>query len=134
MGQGVRRGMNPATDINTKRQQSSEKGSAAMQLRSQMIVAELPDLFKKLGKQNQAVFTAIKEQTAVVENQLKTEINQRDWTERLHGRLDALAIEGRVTNMLLAELVAAHKTMAGTIEHSSEHIRSQAYNRALNGE
>lgn len=124
--------MNTTTNIQTKRRE--DVAPPATQARAQMAMAEIPELFKTLGKQQGAIFRAINEQTAVIKDQLKMNTNQRDWTERLHDRIDALAIEGRVTNMLLAELVAVHKSIVKEdITESSEAIRGDAYTRVMNG-
>lgn len=125
--------MNTPTNIQTKRRE--EVATPATQARAQMAMAEIPELFKTLGKQQASIYRAINEQTAVIKDQLTTTINQRDWTERLHDRVGALAVEGRVTNVLLAELVALHKSIVKEdITESSEAIRSDAYDRVLNGE
>lgn len=108
--------------------------STANQMKSQTVLADLPELFKTLGKQQRAVYHAINEQTGVLKNQLSTNINERDWIARLHDRVDTVAIEGRVTNVLLAELVSIHKSITTDTPQDSEAIRADAYNRVLNGE
>lgn len=53
---------------------------------------------------------------------------------RLHDRLDALCIEQRVTNVLLAELVAVQKAViTDDISHEREILRSQAYTQVIEG-
>lgn len=126
--------MQPVTNIQTKSRHRGEP-SLSTEARNKLVIAELPELFKTFGKQNAAVHRAIKEQTAILQNQLTIQVNQRDWTERLHERMDAMTIESRVTNVLLAELVAVHKSVVSeNIELSREAIRNDAYNRVLNGE
>lgn len=118
--------------IHTPRREGAT--STANHVKSQMVLADLPELFKTLGKQQRAVHQAINEQTGILKNQLTTHINERDWVARLHDRVDAVAIEGRVTNVLLAELVSIHKSITNDTQQDSEAIRADAYNRVLNGE
>lgn len=126
--------MQPVIDIQTKSKRRGESSMAA-EARNALAIAELPEMFKTFGKQNAAVHRAIKEQTAILQNQLTIQVNQRDWTERLHERMDAIAIESRVTNVLLAQLVAIHKSVVvENIDSRQEDIRSDAYHRVLNGE
>lgn len=121
--------------MTTDTRRRDDISTPAIQAKAMIAMAEIPDLFKTLGKQQGAIYRAINEQTAVLKDVLQTDINQRDWTERLHDRVDALAIEGRVTNVLLAELVAIHKSVViEDTTKSSEAIRGDAYNRVLNGE
>lgn len=125
--------MMTATEIELKRR--PDVSSLATQAKAHLAMAELPGLVKALGKQQGGIYRTLTEQTHVLNNILKTDVNQRDWTERLHGRMDALAIEGRVTNVLLAELVAVHKSIVQEdIATSSMAIRNDAYDRVMNGE
>lgn len=102
---------------------------------TQQMMSAMPALFEALKKQNTAIYKAIKDQNKLLEKQLTTEENNRDWTERVHERMDALAVETRVTNYLLSELVAVHKSMiTSSVESEREHIRGDAYRRILNGE
>lgn len=59
--------------------------------------------------------------------------------ERIHDRLEAIALEQRTTNILLAKLVALHESVVverngAQIQNKSEGIRMDAYGRVLRGE
>lgn len=61
--------------------------------------------------------------------------HQSGWVERLHDRMDALLIESRVANELLAQLVAIQRSVIPTDTTTDERqIKDAAYHRVLNGE
>lgn len=99
------------------------------------MLADMPVLFDTLKKQNTGIYKLLKEQNEMIGKKLATDQSNHDWTERVQDRIDALAVETRVTNYLLAELVAVHKSMlTANIDAERDVIRNEAYNRILNGE
>lgn len=100
----------------------------------QMVLAQLPELFTALSKQMTSVQKMMKYEIDLDEKALRLAKGQQDWTERVHDRLDALTMETRVTNMLLADLVATHKAiLSEDTGAAADAIREAAYRRVLTG-
>jgi hypothetical protein len=90
---------------------------------------------KGLQKQMAQVQQLIKEQTALTRKQVQASGVQHHWLERIHDRLDAVSVESRVTNMLLAELVSIHQTViTDNTDEVREAVREEAYRRVRNAE
>lgn len=65
----------------------------------------------------------------------KVQTAQLHLLERVHDRLEAIAVESRVTNMLLSELVAIHQSViTEDTDQARESIREEVYHRVLNAE
>lgn len=96
---------------------------------------DLSLLLKGLQKQMSQVQQLVKEQTIATRKQVHSSDSERHLMERIHDRLDAMSVESRVTNMLLAELVAIHQTII-TVETDEvrESVREEAYRRVRNAE
>lgn len=96
---------------------------------------ELSLSLKGLQKQMTQVQQLLKEQTIATRKQLQSSDAQRHWLERIHDRLDAATVESRVTNLLLAELVAIHQTVINDdTDEVREAVREEAYRRVRNAE
>lgn len=77
----------------------------------------------------------VKEQVVANRKQAQTSEAQIHLLERIHDRLDAVAVESRVTNILLAELVAIHQTViTDDTDAVREAVREEAYRRVRNAE
>ena len=96
---------------------------------------EWPVLFKSLQKQVAHMQQMVKDQTIAVRKQAQTSDTQLQWLERIHDRMDAVAVESRVTNVLLSELVALHQTViTEDTDEVREAVRHEAYRRVRNAE
>jgi hypothetical protein len=96
---------------------------------------DLSVLFKGLQKQMTQVQQLVKEQVVTTRKQVQASESQIQWLERIHDRLDAAAVESRVTNMLLSELVALHQTViTEDTDEAREAVRNEAYRRVRNAE
>ncbi|MGX1195830.1 hypothetical protein [Metabacillus sp. SLBN-84] len=94
--------------------------------------ADLSVLLKGLQKQMAQTHQLMKAQAEA--NQKMSDV-QIHWMERIHDRLDAVAVESRVTNMLLSELVAIHQTViTDDTDGTREAVRHEAYHRIRNAE
>ncbi|WP_078598659.1 hypothetical protein [Evansella clarkii] len=92
---------------------------------------EVSVLIKGIQKQ----VSLAKEQVASSQKQLEASKAQLQWLELIHDRLDTVATESRVTNMLLAELVALHQSIVkDDTNEARDAIRNDAYHRVRNGE
>lgn len=60
---------------------------------------------------------------------------QLQWMERIHDRLDTIAVETRVSNLLLSELIALHQTViTEETDETRDAVRNEAYQRVRNAE
>lgn len=101
----------------------------------QQLVLTLPKAMDKLQEQTKQIEKDIKQELAIIQAQTKLSEQSISLLELVHDRLDALAIESRVTNVLLAELVAIHQTMiTDDTEPLQEIIRHQAYTKVLSAQ
>lgn len=92
-------------------------------------------LFKGMQKQMAQMQLLMKEQTIAARKQAQASDAQLQWLERVHDRLDTVAVESRVTNMLLSELVALHQTViTEDTDEVREAVRNEAYHRVRNAE
>lgn len=98
-------------------------------------VAELNQTYKLLTKQTTVTHQLLKEEIKQLKLQNKATQHNTEWTQRLHDRMDALLVENRVTNLLLSEMVALQQTLIhDDTDSAREAIRTDAYNKVLNGE
>lgn len=102
-------------------------------------VAQIPQALETLSKQMASVQRMLKQHAEA--SRLRKERSDADamheagWAERLHDRVDALLVEQRVTNMLLAELVATQKEIIrDDVTYEADQLRTRAYRRVRNGE
>lgn len=92
-------------------------------------------LFKSLQKQMAQMQQMVKEQTIASRKQVQASDTQLQYLERIHDRMDAVAVESRVTNVLLSELVALHQTViTENTDEVREAVRNDAYRRVRNAE
>ncbi|MCR6108570.1 hypothetical protein HXA34_19980 [Salipaludibacillus agaradhaerens] len=92
---------------------------------------ELSVLTKWLRRQT----NLIKDQTTTSQKQVEMSNSQLQWLELIHDRLDTVAMESRVTNMLLAELVALHQlVVSDDTNEARDAIRNDVYQRVRNAE
>lgn len=98
-------------------------------------VPDLPVLLKGVQKQMTQMNQLVKEQTVASRKQAHASDVQLQWLERIHDRLDTIAVENRVTNLLLSELVALNRSIiTEETDELREEIRNDAYGRVLNAE
>ena len=98
-------------------------------------VAELNQTYKLLTKQTNITHQLLKEEIKQLKLQNKAAQHHTEWTQRLHDRMDALLVENRVTNLLLSEMVALQQSVIhDDTDGVREAIRTDAYNKVLNGE
>lgn len=114
---------------------NKQRNRPSATLTPQQMAADLPKVVKALQKQNISLQRLIQEQAEVSKMQLEATKGQMQVLDRIHDRLDTLAIESRVTNLLLSEMVAIHQTVINNdTDEKRENIRADAYNRILNAE
>lgn len=102
---------------------------------SQEMIQQLPTYFKAVYKQMNHLQQMAKEQLSVSKKHAAVSENELEWTKLLHDRMDSLLVESRVTNMLLAELIALQRLIIPEdTDEMREAIRNDAYNKVLNGE
>lgn len=90
---------------------------------------------KVLQKQMAQMQQFVKEQVVTTRKLVQASESQNQWLERIHDRLDAVAVESRVTNMLLSELVSLHQTViTEDTDEAREAVRNEAYLRIRNAE
>lgn len=102
-------------------------------------VAQIPQALETLSKQMASVNRMLKqhaEASRVRKEQADADAQyEAGWAERLHDRVDALLVEQRVTNVLLAELVATQKEIIrDDVTFEADQLRARAYRRVRNGE
>lgn len=114
---------------------NKQRNRPSAALTPQQMATDLPKVVKALQKQNISLQRLIQEQAEVSKMQLEATKGQMQVLDRIHDRLDTLAIESRVTNLLLSEMVAIHQTVINNdTDEKRENIRADAYNRILNAE
>lgn len=96
---------------------------------------DLPVLLKGVHKQMAQMNQLLKEQTVASRKEAHASDVQLQWLERIHDRLDTIAVENRVTNLLLSELVALNRSIiTEETDELREEIRNDVYHRVLNAE
>lgn len=99
----------------------------------------MQEMSESMVKQNKVLIREIDSMSKAVDNMSKRSRSDSLMNERIHDRLESLILEQRTTNILLSQMVSMHKVVMGNesqakINNTSESIRSEAYNRVLNGE
>jgi len=101
---------------------------------NQRIARQMPGILRGLHEEIKTVTDIVASSEAKQSKQLDVAKQQALWTERLHDRMDALIAETRVTNLLLAELVALQQSVISEpVDALCEDIRHEAYVRVSNG-
>lgn len=118
------------------------RGNASELQRKQDIqraAQEIPEALGTISNQIAKMQRVILQHADAQERAMKAQADERayevGWSERVHDRLDALLVETRVTNHLLAELVAVQKAIISDDTFMARRdIKADAYARILNGE
>lgn len=101
---------------------------------SQQALAALPEALKKLSRQVGGIRQTIDANQEVSAGTLDVLAQTCVWVERVYDRLDDLTAEQRVTNQLLAELVAVQKSVIqDDVTREQDIVLRQAHKRALGG-
>ena len=115
------------------RQAKQEKQESAFK-RNQRIAEQMPGVLMGLHKQMKQVVEVVGESSEWSIKQADILKDQRVSLDRLHDRLDSLVVESRVTNVLLAELVALQQAViTEPVDDLREAVRNEAYARIVNG-
>lgn len=103
---------------------------------SQEAVAQIPQALEMISKQISSLQRLLRQHAESSKTTSdETDSHANGWAERLHDRVDALLVEQRVTNYLLAELVATQKLIIrDDVTDDARQLRGEAYRRVLNGE
>lgn len=103
--------------------------------RNQQMQAQMPQYLKQMTKQLATLQSITKEQYNLLKKQTAQSQSEIHWMEQIHDRLDSLIVESRVTNLLLAELIALQRVVIPEeTDGNREAVRNDAYRRILNGE
>lgn len=101
---------------------------------SQQALAALPEALKRLSRQVGGIRQTIDANQEVSAGTLDVLAQTCVWVERVYDRLDDLTAEQRVTNQLLAELVAVQKSVIqDDVTREQDIVLRQAHKRALGG-
>ncbi|KQY83679.1 hypothetical protein ASD24_29630 [Paenibacillus sp. Root52] len=77
----------------------------------QQLIAQFPLIIKNMHKQTALFQQVMKGQMNISVNQLNAINKQINLSERLLHKVDELARETKITNILLADLIAIHRTV-----------------------
>jgi 5,10-methylene-tetrahydrofolate dehydrogenase/methenyl tetrahydrofolate cyclohydrolase len=77
----------------------------------QQLMAEFPAILRGMRKQTAILQQMTKNQLALSSHQLEAIHKQNNITERLLHKVDELSKDTKVTNLLLSELIAIHRTV-----------------------
>ena len=103
--------------------------------KTQQLLTELPAMLQQMQEQSIGLQKSIKWQVNQMSKQSTLAESQYELTNRVYDRIDALTAETRVTNVLLAELVAIHKSVVSDTNNAErERVRQDAYATVLNGQ
>lgn len=101
---------------------------------SQQALAALPEALKRLSRQVGGIRQTIDANHEVSAGTLDVLAQTCVWVERVYDRLDDLTAEQRVTNQLLAELVAVQKSVIQEdVTREQGIVLREAHHRALGG-
>lgn len=101
---------------------------------SQQALADLPASMRTLTKSVQSVRRMLEQGREVSAGTLDVLAETCVWVERIYDRLDDLTAEQRVTNQLLAELVAVQKSVIqDDVRVERDSALAEARHRALGG-
>jgi len=99
--------------------------------KQQQLLTDLPKALQQLQKQSVDTQRAVSEQVGILSQQQQISEQQLELTKRMIDQLDRLTLETRVTNVLLAELVAIHQSVVpGTEDIQRAIVRQAAYEEA----
>jgi len=105
---------------------------------TQQLLVDMPKMLKHMEQQNDEVQRLLKRQVQMMQKQTDITSSTVSMLGLVSDRLDTLAVENKVTNLLLSELVAIHQTIvhdsSNEIAEKRDVIRNYAYMTVLNGE
>lgn len=106
---------------------------------AQRVLLEIPEalgaISSQVGRMHRMLAQHADMQLAQARRVAEEQAYEAGWAERVHDRLDALLVESRTTNHLLAELVAIQKSIITDDTFVARRdIKADAYARILNGE
>lgn len=110
-----------------------------------MTMSDIANVKKRMGNpSNQAGempvwYRGLQKQISQIQQVNVTQVQahnaQLQWMERIHDRLDTIAVETRVSNLLLSELIALHQTViTEETDETRDAVRNEAYQRVRNAE
>lgn len=103
--------------------------------KTQQLLTELPAMLQQMQEQSIGLQKSIKWQVSQMGKQSTLAESQYELVNRVYDRIDALTVETRVTNVLLAELVAIHKSVVSDTNNAErERVRNDAYETVLSGQ
>ena len=77
----------------------------------QKLIAEFPSIIQSMRKQTSLFHQMTKNQTVLTTHQLNAITKQNELTERLLHKVEELSKDSKVTNLLISELIAIHRTV-----------------------
>lgn len=118
---------------------NGSKPPASTFIQQQQAIQDLPRLFKALGKQTQSTHGLIQKQLEIMTEYANREVKTDAYEEQfvyIDAQLNQIVLESKVTNQLLARLVAlgeqTSKVDVDSLDSTSEMIKNEAYRNVVN--